>query len=77
MVHAHSQVTSNTQVLSPLYATAKINKQQAASIAQEYIQGRVLKVSLKGSVYRVKIISTSGDVVTVFIDSKNGQILNQ
>lgn len=56
-------------------AAVPVSKQQAAGIAQQYVPGRVLKVSLKGSTYRVKIVSQSGDVVSVFVDAQTGQRL--
>ncbi len=60
-----------------LYAKAAISKQMAAGIAQQYVPGRVLKVTFNGSVYRVKIVSRSGDVVNVLVDANTGQILNR
>ena len=57
-------------------ANAPVSKQQAAGIAQQYIAGRVLKVTFDGSVYRVKIVSSSGDVVSVLVDGNTGEILN-
>lgn len=67
---------SPKEKMAPLYAAAPVSKQQAAGIAQQQVPGRVLTVSLEGSVYRVKIVSASGDVVNVFIDSNTGEILN-
>ncbi len=58
------------------YASVPVSKQQAAGIAQQYVPGRVLKVTFDGSVYRVKIVSQSGDVVSVFVDGRTGEILN-
>ena len=76
--HAHSSgIFVNDFQVSALYANAPVSKQQAAGIAQQSVPGRVLKVTFDGSVYRVKIVSQSGDVVSVFVDGRTGQILNQ
>ncbi len=69
-------ITRATTASATLFASAKINKQTAARIAQQYVPGRVLTVSFDGSVYRVKIVSQSGDVVSVFVDGTTGRILN-
>ena len=76
-VQANTQ--TNPAAINPagLYAKAAISKQMAAGIAQQYVPGRVLKVTFDGSVYRVKIVSRSGDVVNVLVDANTGQILNQ
>jgi len=74
--HAKKQFGTHHEY-GTLYAAAKISKQQAAKIAQQYVTGRILKVSSDGNVYRVKIISQSGDVVSVFINANTGQIINQ
>lgn len=62
--------------VSALYASVPVSKQQAAGIAQQYVPGRVLKVTFDGSTYRVKIVSASGDVVSVLVDGRTGEILN-
>lgn len=67
-----SQAKGSTMLL----AGTPVSKQQAAGIAQQYIPGRVLKVTFDGSVYRVKIVSQSGDVVSVLVDGRTGEILN-
>lgn len=72
----HKNISQATTTPTILFASAKINKQTAARIAQQYVPGRVLTVSFDGSVYRVKIISQSGDVVSVFVDGTTGRILN-
>jgi len=58
-------------------AAVPVSKQQAAGIALQYIPGRVLKVTFKDGIYRVKIISKSGDEVSVFVDGQTGEILKQ
>ncbi len=74
----HSKESTLTAMTSSgLIAKVQISKQMAAGIAQQTVPGRVLKVTLKGSTYRVKIISQSGDVVNVLINANTGQILNQ
>jgi len=69
-----AQSHSNSTI--QLIASAPVSKQQAAGIAQQYIPGRVLKVTFDGSVYRIKIVSSSGDVVSVLVDGNTGEILN-
>ncbi len=49
-----------------------ISKQQAAVSAQQVHSGRVLSVKLNKSVYKVKIISPSGQVRVVRVNAKNG-----
>jgi len=74
---SHAQTSSTPLNFSTMYASVPVSKQQAAGIARQYVPGRVLKVSFDGSVYRVKIVSRSGDVVSVFVDGRTGEILNQ
>ena len=60
---------------------ADIGKQQAASIAQSVYPGRVLAVKLtqqnSASVYRVKTLSSGGDVHIVVIDANSGSVLSK
>jgi uncharacterized membrane protein YkoI len=52
----------------------KITKSQAARQAQKAVSGKVLKVELKGSLYRVKIHQNSGRVVFVMVDAYSGKV---
>jgi uncharacterized membrane protein YkoI len=52
----------------------KITKSQAARQAQKAVNGKVLKVELKGSAYRVKIHQSSGRVVFVMVDAYSGKV---
>lgn len=75
--HAYSPTSFSTDyTVLDRYASTPVSKQQAAGIAQQYVPGRVLKVTFDGSVYRVKIVSESGDVVSVLVDGRTGEILN-
>ena len=53
---------------------ANISKQQAAASAQQAHSGRVLSVKLKGSTYKVKILSSSGQVRIVNVNAKTGNV---
>ncbi len=76
--HSAQSINPPTNInVTGLYAKVAISKQMAAGIAQQYVPGRVLKVTLNGAVYRVKIVSPSGDVVSVLVDANTGQILNR
>ena len=60
---------------APLTAAAdNISKQQAVSIAQQASPGRVLGVKMKGSTYRVKTLSASGEVRIIVIDANSGKV---
>lgn len=60
---------------APLPAAAEnISKQQAVSIAQQVSPGRVLAVKRKGGNYRVKTLSTSGEVRIIVIDANSGKV---
>ena len=52
----------------------KISKSEAAQKAQSAVAGKVLKVEIKGDVYRVKIHQTSGRVVYVSVDTTTGKV---
>ncbi len=58
-------------------AAAQVSKQQAAKIARQHVAGRVLKISLHKNTYRVKIVSQSGDVVSVLVNATTGQIIKR
>lgn len=78
LAQASSQpVFTNDFNVITTYAAVPVSKQQAAGIALQYIPGRVLKVTFKDGIYRVKIISQSGDVVSVLVDGQTGEILKQ
>lgn len=53
-----------------------INKQQAVNIAQQVRPGRVLAVKRSGSDYRVKTLSSNGEVHIVVIDGKSGKVIS-
>lgn len=55
-------------------AQVKISESQASRKAQKAFAGKVLKVELKGKVYRVKIYQESGRVVYVNVDATTGKI---
>jgi len=75
---SHAATIGPGKITQPhIIVVAQISKQQAANIAQQYVRGRVLKVTLSNSVYRVKIVSQSGDVISVMVDAMTGQILNR
>ena len=59
---------------SSLIYAANISKNEAAASAQQAYSGRVLSVKLKKSVYKVKILSSSGQVRVVKVNAKNGKI---
>lgn len=78
LVQANAQSLFNHDLeVTATYAAVPVSKQQAAGIALQYMPGRVLKVTFKNGLYRVKIISQSGDVVSVFVDGQTGEILQQ
>lgn len=62
---------------TPVFAAPEgINKQQAVNIAQQVRPGRVLAVKRNGSDYRVKTLSSSGEVHIVVIDGKSGKVIS-
>jgi uncharacterized membrane protein YkoI len=62
-------------------AQADISKQEAVSIAQQAFPGRVLSVKQTdentGTVFRVKTLSTAGDVHIVVIDATTGKVISK
>lgn len=58
-------------------AASPVSKEQAAGIAKQHVPGRVLKVTFSNSIYRVKIVSQSGDVVSVLVDANTGERLKK
>lgn len=62
-------------VTSPAYADSSgISKQQAVSIAQKANPGRVLSVKLKGDTYKVKTLSSSGEVRIISVNANSGKV---
>ena len=47
---------------------------QAAQMAKGRFGGKVLKVQNQKSGYRVKLIKTDGNIVSVYIDAKTGRM---
>ena len=52
-----------------------ISKQKAAAIAQSEHPGRVLSIKRKATSYRVKILSTDGELRIIRIDARDGKII--
>lgn len=78
LAQANAQsIFNNNFNVTAMIAAVPVSKQQAAGIALQFAPGRVLKVTFKDGIYRVKIISKSGDVVSVFVDGQTGEILQQ
>ena len=61
---------------APESGAAGISQQQAVGIAQSVHPGRVLSVKQKGSVYRVKSLSSNGEVRIIVIDASSGQVIS-
>lgn len=61
----------------PMTVLAEISSQQASDIARQHTPGRVLKVEQiqhQGrSAFRIKILSTGGEVHVLLIDANSGQ----
>ena len=53
---------------------ANISQQQAISIAQRHIKGRVLDIRRNDGVYRVKILSDQGSIHVVQVSAVDGKI---
>lgn len=58
-----------------LLAQNSVSKAQASAIATQQYPGKVLKVQTRGDRYSVKIVQSSGRVVTVWVDASSGQVL--
>ena len=54
-----------------------ISKQQAVSVAQQQHPGRVLAVKHSGNAYRVKILNANGEVRTIIVDAKSGNVVGR
>ena len=76
--HANSDSLFNNNFhITASVAAVPVSKQQAAGIAKQYVPGRVLKVTFKKGIYRVKIVSASGDVISVLVDGQTGERLKK
>ena len=62
---------------TPQLALAEVSKEEAVSTAQQVHPGRVLSVKREGSVYRVKILSESGEVRIVLVEISSGKVVSQ
>ncbi|HED32663.1 MAG TPA: hypothetical protein ENJ08_00405 [Gammaproteobacteria bacterium] len=51
-----------------------ISKQQAMKIAQKSNPGRVLAIKRSGKNYRVKILSSGGEVRVVLVNASSGKV---
>lgn len=60
-------------------AWADIDRDEAATVAQRATNGRVLSVDRTQaggrSAWRVKVVTSKGDVVVVMIDAATGQLI--
>lgn len=50
------------------------SSKQAAQMAQSRFGGKVLKVQAQKSGYRVKLIKNDGNIISVYVDAKSGQV---
>ena len=62
---------------TPQLALAEVSKEEAVSTAQKVHPGRVLSVKREGSVYRLKILSESGEVRVVLVEISSGKVVSQ
>jgi uncharacterized membrane protein YkoI len=53
-------------------ADRRISLEQAIAIAQQRTGGRVLDAREQGRSYRIKLLTRSGEVVVVYVDSQTG-----
>jgi len=51
-----------------------ISKQQAMKIAQKSNPGRVLAIKRSGKNYRIKILSSGGEVRVVLVNASSGNV---
>lgn len=61
-------------LLTPPAQAQDISKQQAMKIAQKSKPGRVLAIKRSGKNYRVKILSSGGEVRFVLVNASSGKI---
>lgn len=78
-VCASNALAAGASATQSAAAQARISKSKAASIAQNAVKGKVLKVDevvIDGApVYRVKILQNGGRVKNIQIDGINGKII--
>ncbi|WP_236074732.1 PepSY domain-containing protein [Teredinibacter purpureus] len=80
--HWHAQLDAATPAfLTPsslnlqlAQATKGVSRSQAANAAQRRYGGKVLSVSRKESLYRVKLLQDSGKVIIVSVDARSGKV---
>ena len=74
-----AQLACALLVAASIPAWADVGRDDAAAAAQRIAAGRVLSVdkSQSGSraVWRVKIVTTKGDVMVILIDAASGRVL--
>ncbi len=56
-------------------AWADVSRDQAAATAQRVASGRVLSVERSGAVWRVKVLTSQGDVRVIVIDVASGRVV--
>jgi uncharacterized membrane protein YkoI len=73
-------VFAQNQLTHFLYAAnnrqAGISQQEAAAIAQRYVNGRILSISRSSSNYRVKILNNKGNIQVVTVSASDGTVLS-
>jgi uncharacterized membrane protein YkoI len=72
-----STLKTNQQSVNQQNSQQKLrvkSSNQAAQLAQSRFGGKVLKVQVKKSGYRVKLIKKDGHIIAVFVDAKSGRI---
>lgn len=65
----------NSLYNQPSNQHTEISQQQAVTIAQHHIPGRLLSVQRASESYRVKILSSKGTVHIVTIDANSGAVI--
>jgi len=72
-----TQVNGSDNAIDPVSEAASITVEQAARIAQQHIAGEVLYIKLMPMVkqYRVKLISTLGEIHILYISAASGDIV--
>ncbi|WP_090568558.1 PepSY domain-containing protein [Nitrosomonas sp. Nm33] len=65
----------NSPYYQPSTQHTEISQQQAVTIAQQHIPGRLLSVQRASDSYRVKILSSRGTVRIVTIDANSGAVI--
>ncbi len=55
---------------------AAITQQEATTIAQRQINGRILAINRIDNAYRIKILSNQGSVHIIIINASNGKIMS-